>query len=487
MSRPQTIQSCLDDRSVSSQLMPFCTNSIDLNTKELCVKSARLVWKILCYILNRELPRLTAAGTLTEFQEHLDRLFEETRNSRQIVNHTTSILFDLLQNSESGINNLLREIEIDLASVKLCFIHFSRFYGIKVILKNPGKFSYRIPYQGEILMSLLGDISKDPLLLYSSFCVNRDKQINYQIYPHLVSWTNTVLKQKLLVSSRSHRSELPPGSGWTDLYFLYKEPWDSRKDKWTGIKFALQERIKCGNLELESYKVLIFVFKKYYETLSPKPKVLTAEHRQEIESRYQKKMIETGYLLLLITWQPIGDKLEKIAEIVRRYYSSPTRPLAQLENRASELQLDVEESIEAMHGEDSQPDDSDPPYNRVKQMLLQVVGEYLDRLKTKDRERIEYRFKDRKKLPEIASILNLKHYHTISNTIDKVQCQLTILFRKKFSQNDSPEIINFINRHLSIFSPHLGFELTAQDISTIKKSRQIFEAILESYYEAVLR
>jgi hypothetical protein len=299
----------------------------------------------------------------------------------------------------------------------------------------------------------------------------------------------------LLDLSREYRPDLPPGNGWKDLYFLYKEPWDSRKDTWKGIKLALQEGIGRRDLELKSDETLIFAFKQYYKTLSPKPKSLTSEDRQEIERRYQRETIQKGYSLLPITWHTIGDKLEEIAKIVRRYYSSPTRSLIWLEDRASKHQqnhvnetgkpIDVEEDIEAMYGEDSQPDDLARIDDRVKQMLLETVGECLDRLKTQDRKRIEYRFRDKKKLEEIADILKLKHYRTISNTIDNVQSELTILVRRKFSQSDSPEIIDFINSHSSIFSPDLGFELTANDILTIKNSKQIFKDLLESYYEAI--
>jgi hypothetical protein len=485
MSRPQ----------MSSQLVPFYTNSIDLNTKELCANSARLIWKILHHILERELPQLITGNKLPLFQEHLDRLFQEVKKSHELVNRVISILFDLLQNSPSGINNLYIAIDTDLSSVKLCFVHFTRYYGIKTIQSHPGKFPYRIPYQGEILMDLLGDISQEPWNLYSSFCVNRDRQVNYQIYPNLVSWTKIVLERKLLELSRSHRPDLPPGNGWKDLYFLSKEPWDSRADTWGGIKLALQEGIGYGDLELESYKILVVEFKNYYKNLSPKPKYLTAEDRQEIERRYQDETIGKGYSLLPITWQTIGDKLEEIAKIVRRYYSSPTKSLVWLEDRASKRQQnhvnetgrpsDVDEDIEAMYGEASQPDDLDRIDDRVKKMLLETVGECLDCLKTQERERIEYRFRDKKKLSEIAVILNLKHYRTISNTIDKVQSELTILVRRKFSQSDSPDIIDFINRHPSIFSPHFGFELTANDILTIKNSKQIFKDLLESYYEAI--
>jgi hypothetical protein len=168
MSRPQTLQSRSDDRAVSSQLVPFYINSIDFSEKKLCVKSARLVWKILHYISERELPRLSDAGNLTQFQNHLDRLFEEIPNSHRLVNRVILTLFDLLQNSDSDISNLRSEIGTDPASIKLCFVHFTRYYGIKTIQSQPGKFPYRIPYQGEILMDLLGGISQEPRILYSS-------------------------------------------------------------------------------------------------------------------------------------------------------------------------------------------------------------------------------------------------------------------------------------------------------------------------------
>jgi hypothetical protein len=401
-------------------------------TQKLCWRSI----KVLSRTMGERVPGYTLPTSLNRVDlvdEYFQQLLMGTTidRSHQIVEDSIWHLYDCL---------IAPTLSNQVSSIWINFIHHQGTWILKDIWSKIPP-SQRTINRFDLLVDAIVNCSLSPASFYlpqsparSGFQVERSNPSDLQ--RALAAWTYGKLKNHL----QSYLRDVSGGIkylGFNDLTIVARESWKV-------IHEAL--KLDSSGSNHQSDELLCKVFKSYLKQQGLRPIELTDSEWQKIDRYYRQRLDNTLDLPPPNRCLDIEQRLMAIGKLVRQYRNprelSIDRPIDPARTDSA--------TIEQFIADDNSDSTSLPSRMKSDRTIVMLTTQYIDRLKSKDREILELYYRDRLTHQEIGASIQ-RHYTISIKKVKKMQIGLIDFFRSsQFNRSGYTEPIGQLEIELAI-------------------------------------